>query len=395
MRRLDRYLRIRFIAAEPEAVLTKLTSANVEIWDVEWIDYLTVVISVHHAMFSQTKRILQQNEIHYSVIKKEGIVWNLWRLRQRPVLVTGLILFLFLAWVLPGRIFFVRVAGNEVIPETKILQQAQACGIRFGTKAADVRSENIKNYLLGQMPELQWLGVTTSGCVATIHVVERSTAAESVENDGSVSSIVAVHDGVITKMSVSKGSPLFQSGQSVKAGDVLISGYTDCGLKVTAQQADGEIFAHTLHEIEAIALLPTAERGEFIRTHTCYRLRIGKKVINLCNHSGIPDATCVKMYSEDYWTLPGGFQLPVSLIKVECSFYELSAQTGAEEDYAWLPQCAREYLLSQMIAGEVLDEALIWNSSEDFCELKGIYACHEMIGRVKQEEIVEQYAEDN
>ena len=38
---------------------------------------------------------------------------------------------------------------------------------------------------------------------------------------------------------------------------------------------------------------------------------IGKKVINLCNHSGIIDESCVRMYLEDYWSFPGGFQLPV------------------------------------------------------------------------------------
>jgi len=133
-----------------------------------------------------------------------------------------------------------------------------------------------------------------------------------------------------------------------------------------------------------------------LKEHTCYSLRVGKKVINLCNHSGIQGGTCVKMYSEDYWSLPGGFQLPVSVIKNSYNYYELIApEVDIEETYSWLPRYARGFLQDSMIAGEILNEELAWNVSDDACEVTGNYACHEMIGQVKCEEIIEQNAEDN
>lgn len=392
---LDRYLRVRITSAEPETVLTKLIYDDIEITDAVWLDPLTVEIQIHNRQAASARKILDRCGASWSLLRREGTLWSIINIWKRPVLLAGMILFLVLASVLQGRILFIRVIGNDGVSDTQILQTAESCGIRFAAKAADVRSENVKNHLLAQLPRLQWLGVTTSGCVATIHVKERSVAAAQPDNEHHVSSIIAAQDGMITQMNVYSGNPLFQTGQTVKAGDVIISGYTDCGIKVLAGQADGEVFAHTLRDITFLSPSASGARGDFVKKHTCYRLRIGKKVINLCNHSGIQDATCVKMYSEDYWTLPGGFQLPVALIKVTSAYYADSPQIGEEEDNTWLPQYARDYLLSQMIAGEILNESLICNMSGGVCELNGVYACHEMIGQVKCEETIEQYAEDN
>ena len=390
-----RCYRFRITAADPGNVLKRLTEENVTLENLEWIDDLTVDVDVLHSDFFVMERIIREKEIDLRLIRRKGILWQLFSLWKRPVLLSGLVLFLVLSLTIPGRIFFVRVEGNETLSDKLIIQQAEKCGIGFAARATEVRSEHVKNHLLTELPELQWVGVTTSGCIATIRVKERSSPEVLKNVNNGVSSIVAVQDGIITEMLVYGGNPLFHVGQTVKNGDILISGYTDCGLKTTAQQAKGEVFAHTLRHLRVVTPDPSAMKGEFLRKHTCYRFRIGKKVINLCNHSGILDATCDKMYSEDYWTFPGGYQLPVSLVKVECYFHEALTNAKSEEDYEWLPQYARSYLLSQMIAGEILDESLTWNKSNGHCELSGRYACHEMIGQVKYEEILEQYAKDH
>lgn len=391
---LSRSVCIRFVAADPERILSKLSEENIEVSDILRLDDLTFEVTIRNTQLMDAQKILQKEGIDVQVLKKKGVLWSFLAVFRRPILAVGLLLLIVTAMLLSQRILFVEVVGNESIPTEMILQSGQNCGIEFGAKASDVRSEEVKNYLLSQHPQLQWVGITTSGCIASIHVKERSIPQEDANLEQGVSSIVAALDGIITEQTVSRGTPLFQPGQSVKAGDVLISGYTDTGLKVIGQQAEGEIFAHTLRQMHVITPAVTALRGNHTQTHTCYRLRIGKKVINLCNHSGIPDTTCVKMYSEDYWTLPGGYQLPVSVIKVECFIYEVS-DASAARSYDWLPDCAKGYLFSQMTAGQVLDETLIWNVSDAGCELWGKYACHEMIGRVKHEEILKQYAEDN
>ena len=162
----------------------------------------------------------------------------------------------------------------------------------------------------------------------------------------------------------------------------------ECVLKISAQDAEGEVFAHTLRKETVITLVPTEIRERYVSEHTCYLLRIGKKVINLCNHSGISDATCVKMYSENYWTLPGNFQLPVSVIKIEHDFCDM-INVNAEIQTDRLEKYARSYIRQQMIAGEIFSEDIHLKQHEDVYTLKGTYSCNEMIGQVKYEEILE------
>ena len=392
----DRYLHIHMVCAEPDNLLTKLIYDNVELLDVTYLDYLTAEFWIKKSQYANACNVLEKNHASYRIVGKHGVLWGIIGILRRPVLMVGILMFAFLSCIVPERIYFVRVTGNEKLPDALILTQAEACGITLGTKASVVRSEDVKNQLLGHLPQLQWLGITTSGTVATIHVKERSEPEQSLVQNNTVSSIVAKSDGIITQMTVYKGNPLFQVGQSVKVGDILVSGYTDCGLKMKAEHAQADVFAHTLRQIQLISPCPTVVRGEHTGEHVCFMLHIGKKVINLCNHSGISDTTCVKMYEEDYWTLPGNFQLPVSVIRVEHWFCESDGiETIEEEDYAWLPQFAKDHLRTQMIAGEILDEKLLWDLSDEGVWLSGNYACHELIGQVKYEEILEHNAEDN
>ena len=392
----EKYLHLKITAAEPERLLTQLIHSNIELLDITVIDFLTVKIKIRKSQYILVVNIAEHCGASCQLIGRIGILWSVQSILKRPVLLIGVLFFIFLSSMMNGRVFFIAVSGNEYVPEKVILSTAEGCGIGFGAKTSKVRSEEVKNLLLKQLPQLQWVGITTSGSVATIQVKERSVQDGAKHTQQGVSSIVSSRDGVISEMTVYKGTPIVRVGQSVQADDMLVSGYTDCGLVQLAEQAEAEIFAHTFRSVEAVTPTLVEKRGKCTKEHTCIKVRIGKKVINFCNHSGISDATCVKMYEEDYVTLPGGFQLPVSIIKMRTHRFCLSeGECNPKEMKIWLPQFACSYINDQMIAGKILDMKWQWNIDERLGVLKGSFACHEMIGRVKFEEIMEQNAEDS
>ena len=120
-----------------------------------------------------------------------------------------------------------------------------------------------------------------------------------------------------------------------------------------------------------------------------------KKVINLCNHSGIQATTCDKMYKEDYMSLPGEFKLPVSLTRIYHKFGELSEGSPSDGLPDWLQQYAKDYLYSQMVAGDVMDETLQMSATDLVYVLTGDYFCREIISKSEYEEINEYHAENN
>lgn len=395
MTHLSGLLCIRIVAAEPEIIISKLLEANIYLKDVRFLDLLTMEFVINRRQIKLLQKILCQSDASYKIIKEKGLLWKFQKLANRKIFLIGVTLFIISTLLIPGRIFFVETSGNESIPSKLILFHAEICGLRFGVKSSDIHSEEIKNKLLNAIPQLQWVGIETSGSRAIIHVTERSLQSEADTGNQRVTSIVAAKDGVITQMTVERGTPLFYVGQSVKENETIVSGYTDCGLKVIAESAEAEVFAHTFQTKKFVMPIFSSRIDNNLHERCCYKLRIGKKVINLCNHSGISDVSCVKMYSENYWTLPGDFQLPVSLIQTRY----LSAKTidSHYNDHAcmWLMQFARSYLQQQMIAGEIMSEETYFEKVDGAYVLTGEYSCNEMIGQVKYEENIGQNAEDN
>ena len=302
-------------------------------------------------------------------------------------MLTGCII-LVLTIFLSGRIFFVRVVGNETIPKQLILEKAEAAGVGFGSVRADIRSEKVKNTLLAEIPELQWIGVNTGGCVATIHVREKSVVVER-EKQNVVSSIIASCDGVIKSTTVYSGNALCKPGQAVKQGDLLVSGYIDTDLHSKFCNAEAEIIAQTNRRIHIVTPMETTVRSDVIDFHKCFGLRIGKKLIKFCNHSGIYDASCGKMYLEESWTLPGGFELPIAWIQETVVTYDTqSVVSDNPEEYFWLHSTAESYLTSHMIAGMILSKNVTAETINGCFSLSGNYSCEEIIGQESYEEIL-------
>ena len=393
---LDQYLSVRITSAEPERLLSMLTDSGINLTQISPVDQLSFDVRINRSKFAQLEKLMEKYGSSYKVLQRQGTLWYLENMWKRPVLLVGIVLFLCFSFFLSGRIFFVTVSGNQTVSDKLVIAQAEKCGIKFGAKASQVRSEEVKNQLLDQLPQLQWIGVTTHGTVANIQVKERSAKETEQQTENAVCSIVAARDGVITSQTIYSGNSLVTVGESVKKGDVLVSGYTEYDNFLKAEQANAEVFAYTLRENQVISPLPSAIRTENTGKRTCYKLHIGKKVINLCNHSGILGGGCVKIYLEEYWTLPGGFRIPVYIEIVKCLFYDqVVTQSMDDASFDWLPQFSRDYLKSQMIAGEILKEEIAYSVFDNACLLAGIYACHEMIGQVKNEEIMLRNAEDN
>ena len=213
MRRFLRFYCVRIVAADPERILNRLSASDIELIDLLWIDPLTVEFSVKSSQYLQTMELLNRYAIDGSIKKKQGLLWRLTDIRKRLVLIMGVMLFILVTATLRERILFIQVEGNMHVPENQILYHAENAGIFFGVRSSKLRSEEIKNELLERMPELQWVGITATGSVATIDVKERSLQDMSSQRETGVSHLVAKRDGVVSDVSVLRGSAMVRPGE--------------------------------------------------------------------------------------------------------------------------------------------------------------------------------------
>lgn len=381
--------------AEPERTLAKLNASGVELYQLQSTGVLTARMRLRRRDYKRAQKIVERGGGSLRLLRTLGGYWKVRSLIKRPVLLGGLAALLSLSLFLPTRILFVRVEGNQTVPTRQILEEAQKCGIAFGASRREVRSERMKNALLESLPQLQWAGVNTAGSVATISVRERPNV-EQTQPENTVSSLIADRDGFILSITATAGSPLVQVGQAVKKGEILISGYTDCGISIRAERAEGEIIAQTSRSIRAVSLTCSLTRGEKQGTKRNISILFGKKRINLWKGSGICDTSCGRMYTEYAVTLPGGFALPLKLCIEEITRYALMESTLPEDQTEQaMAGYVDRYLLRQMIAGEILQADRGFTLEEEVCRMEGTFLCREMLGRRQQERVGAIHGEDN
>ena len=386
-RSLEGCLEAELLTADGPGAMDAIAGAGIVLWDVLPEDALRLRFRVSAGSFRRLKSLTDRRGEKLTVLRRQGIYWRFRALVRRPVLLLGL-LFLFCAQLfLPTRVLFIRISGNETVPARQILAAAEDCGLSFGADRRAIRSEKIKNALLGAIPELKWAGVNTSGCVAVISVAEKQPAPAMEPEEAGVASLAASRDGVLKSLLVTRGTALCAAGQAVERGQVLISGYTDCGNVVLAQRAKGEAMAYTAREIQAILPQTSLQRVRLLRTERRVSILFGKKRIKLWFGSGISGMECGRMYREYPLTLPGGFQLPVRLAVDTCSVWETARNTLPEDGVrGHLQTFSRDYLRSAMIAGSILNASETMTRQKNAYVFSGRYSCLESIGVTVREQ---------
>ena len=270
-------VRAELVSADPEGTLRALGEAGIELDEITPKGALTLEFLLRREDLSAAETLCRKRGDSFRVLGRQGLWYAVWALWERKLLLTGLVFLLGLTILLPTRVLFFRVEGNKVVPKAQILWEAERQGLSFGASRRGVRSEKIKNALLEAIPELEWVGVNTQGCTAMISVRERTAPAPVPEAKHQVGNIVAAMDGYILSVTVTQGTGQVQPGQAVKKGEILISGYTDCGICIQAAQAEGEILAQTRRQLEAVTPAQYLRKGKITGTKRALSLLLGKK----------------------------------------------------------------------------------------------------------------------
>ena len=180
-RSLSGILEVELTSAEPEEALSAVNSSGIEMIHIRRTGDLSYQFCIRRSDYPRLEVLCRKREETLHVLQKVGIYWIGNALPKRPILIIVFLFFLFATLYVPSRVLFVKVEGNHLVPSGKILAAAEASGICFGASRREVRSEQVKNALLATVPELQWVGVNTAGCVATVSVRARTEKIRSPE----------------------------------------------------------------------------------------------------------------------------------------------------------------------------------------------------------------------
>ena len=369
-------------SAFPERVLNLCSAHGIPFWDLTWRSPVCFSITMTRGSWRRLRQKAERLDAKLTVEGKEGLPYLALRLRRRTVLLAGLIACVGLFFFSTLFIWDFTIEGNRTVSDEEILRSLQKNGVTLGTFAFAFRSDDLRNHVLLDIPELSYIAVNVSGCRANIQVRERVEPPEDVDKR-KPGNTVAVRDGLVTEIRPYDGEKLVLPGTTVQEGQLLISGVVDDAQAGTRfLMGRGKVYARTWYQLRCKVPMEKEEKVYTGKEKTVFALCWGTKRVNLYNSSSIDREDCDKITLRTQLTLPGGIALPITVVKETYRYYETeTVERTQEEAEALASQVLSKTLLSGMDEGLVEEEqysSVVWENGY-LVELAA--ECREQIGR--------------
>lgn len=381
-------VRVRVETPFPERVLNLCTAHGVPFFEPK-IEDAAVTLTLSRGAWRTLRPLLRESGAQWHVQRRRGVPFFLAGFRRRYALAAGLALCAALLGLNALFIWDVQVTGNETVPTERILRALERNGVRWGTFVFSVRPQSVCNHVLLEVPELAWLTVNVRGCRANVQVVERVKKPE-VDARSEPANLVAAKTALVTRVLTYDGRACVLPGQTVLAGELLISGAVDTEGTANPSVASrllpgmGEVWGRTWYELSVrIPLTQTQKQYAPAQRHRIF-LRLGKNRVKIFGKGSSQNGMeCDKITKTHPLTLPGGAALPAVLTVETLRPYEAvsvprsraAAQAQGEaylSAYLRTLLTARGSVTSERFACAVQGECLLVTLSAECLEQIGV-----------------------
>lgn len=195
--------------------------------------------------FKRLRTIIRGNKVKLHIIKKAGLPFKIQKNRNRSGLFIGFIILALFLKIMSGYIWVIDVSGNKKVKSYEILNACRQIGITEGIRAKDINPKTDREHLLLKCDSLSWASLNIEGCRLTVNVTEIGKLPEKEE---SATNLKAKADGIIKKIDVTLGNCVVKVGDTVKKGDLLVSGISETANGTKFTRSLGEIYAKTTRE---------------------------------------------------------------------------------------------------------------------------------------------------
>ena len=309
---------------------------------------------------------LFSEKIEFSVSECKGVRGALLRIKYKWTVLIAILFSLFLSAVCSSVVWDIRVEGNTGLPEALVISKLEESGIGIGSVWKNCSLSDAETALLVSEPRISWVNINRRGTVCYVTLIENeNNGEESEEETVGFANIVASRDCVIEEITVKRGVAAVAVGDSVKKGDLLISGVisTEEGSKFC--RAEGVIMGRCSENIVA--------RCDRVYTKT---ERIGEKKVSLSVKIFNFQTNIFKLYRnidnecdiiEDVktYSLFGKCKIPLEVYRESIPVYRETDETYSDSDLV----NATSRLLEKRLADRLLvSDLLRIRTSGEFTE---------------------------
>lgn len=219
------YVVIKVWGYSVERLLNLLGNHDILVWDIEdHGSYHTMHISIDG--FFALKPLLKKTGTRAAVVGKYGLPFFVSKMMRRKLFVAGLVCCI-LFWCLTSRfIWDIRFEGNYALTEDVLMDYLEERGVHTAMKKSALDIAALEQGLREDYDLITWTSAQLKGTTLVIHIKENDMPVydDRAEEGERGMDLVAAKDGVVTYMITRSGVPCVACGDSVKKGDILVSG---------------------------------------------------------------------------------------------------------------------------------------------------------------------------
>lgn len=268
LRFLKGFIRIKVSGAYPERFINLCQINGIILWNIIRIDD-SIYVNIDAKKFKKIRKIRKKSNVKIRIHKKSGFYFLIKPYIRRKGLAIGLILFFLINTFLSGFIWNIEIKGNKSIADEKILQNCKNIGIYEGTLSKNIDTADARLKLIMQNGDISWASFIIEGSHLTVNILETDKVEK---NDKSPGNIIALRDGIVEYIEISKGKPLVKMEEPVVKGQILATGvieYSDGTTHFT--KATGKVYAKTECELETTVKL---NRTKKIKTNNTKKMNV-------------------------------------------------------------------------------------------------------------------------
>lgn len=199
------------------------THRQILLWDIKRQRDGIVTMRVSIKAFKLLRPVAKKTGCRVRILKKRGLPFLSNRYRKRKTFMAGAFLFILLMYVMTSFIWSVEITGNEELSAETLERALAENGVRAGVLKFGINTGRAVTGMMTGVDKLAWISIEIRGTKAKVQIRERVQAPEMVAKDEPCD-IIALKDGMVKQIIVTDGVEAVAEGDTVKKGQVLISG---------------------------------------------------------------------------------------------------------------------------------------------------------------------------
>lgn len=254
LRYLFGYVKVYVYGFAPERFLNLVIKNELVLWEIA-TEEQGFSFYTGRKNLVKMKPYLQKTNMKLKILERKGFPYFLKRNRKRVAFLAGFVLFCSMIYVLSLFIWEVKVTGEDKLVKEDLLNVIETDYVPLGSLKSDVNCSELEDALRERFDEISWISCELKGTCLTVYL-EEGMQLKKDKKDNESGDIVAASDAVITKMITRQGTPVAKVTDSVKKGDILISGtiyiYDDNNeiMETSYVRADGDVYGTTKETYE-------------------------------------------------------------------------------------------------------------------------------------------------